>query len=257
MRTIYEPTGRALDYSLLGLNLFVGCPGSCYYCYVPKIVRVDPELFHAKAYARQGVLEDLAKQASKFAGDRRRVLLCFTSDPYVPIEADERVTRKAIEILRKHKIPFQILTKNAKLARRDFDLYRSHGDAFAVTMTSVNSHDGETWEPGTDAPYERMHALHDAYHRGIFTWISLEPVVDPELSLEVIKHTHDYCNHYKIGTLNHVECRTTPRQWRHFAKRAVDLCTAYRRTYYLKSDLRRFVDFDYHNTDERRIKSVK
>jgi DNA repair photolyase len=257
MMTIYEPRGRAAEYSLLGLNLYRGCPGRCFYCYVPGILKMDREAFHKEAKPRPGVLDHLGKNARHYYGDRRRVLLSFTSDPYNPIEADEKVTRMALRLLRFNNVPFQILTKNSKLARRDFDLYRPELDAFAVTMTSVRDWERDKWEPATDDPIKRMDALATAHERGIFTWISLEPVIDTEQSLEVIRQTHDYCDHYKIGTLNHVDCKTTPEQWRYFANRAVDLCTAYRRTYYLKKDLRRFVDFEYHNTDERRVVSVK
>ena len=256
MMTIYEPRGRAAEYSLLGLNLYRGCSGRCFYCYVPVIPgQPSRELFHAGAKVRPGVLDHLARNAEHFRGTNRRVLLSFTSDPYNRTEKKEKVTQMALRLLRLNNIPFQILTKHAKLAGRDFDLYRI-GDAFAVTLTSLSpvamAHD----EPGTDGPGVRLEALERAHSRGIFTWVSLEPVLDPEVSLEIIRRTHDIVDHYKIGTLNHVDCSTTPKQWRQFAKRAVDLCTAYGRSYYIKTALARLIDFEYKNTDERRVGGV-
>ena len=33
--------------------------------------------------------------------------------------------------------------------------------------------------------------------------MSLEPVINPAWSLEIIRQTHEFVDHYKAGTLNH------------------------------------------------------
>ena len=96
-----------------------------------------------------------------------------------------------------------------------------------------------------------------AYEKGIETWISLEPVLDLEESLRIIKETHDYVDHYKIGTLNHVRSSITPAQWGSFGRRAINLCTAYNRSYYIKHDLAKHLgDFPFANTDTRRARTM-
>ena len=86
---IYEPTGRALEYSLLAANLYRGCPHGCRYCYAPGALHVSREAFHGAACPRPGMLEALQHDARKISGDQRRILLCFTCDPY-PIPPVQR-----------------------------------------------------------------------------------------------------------------------------------------------------------------------
>jgi DNA repair photolyase len=253
MKAIYEPTGRALEYSELAVNLYRGCVHGCDYCYVPAILRITPEQFHAKAEPRPGILAALAADVLRYAGTSRRVLLCFSCDAYQPIEAEKDLTGAAIALLRRERIPFQVLTKAGRLAMKDFAAY-SRDDAFAVTLTSLSEMLRKEHEPKAAPPAERIGALIEAHRRGIETWVSLEPVLDCEESLRIIKETHEFVDHYKIGTLNHCKSDVTMGEWRDFGKRAVNLCTAYRRSYWIKQDLAAFMrGITFTNTDRRRV----
>ena len=59
-----------------------------------------------------------------------------------------------------------------------------------------------------------MKELHSA---GISTWASIEPVIDPDLSFEMIREMAGFCDHYKIGILSGKKSYT-PQQIRDFAK---------------------------------------
>lgn len=252
MKAIYEPTGRAAEYSHLSCNLYRGCEHGCHYCYAPKVLRMKPEEF-ARATPRAGIIQGLERDAERLAGTAKRVLLCFTCDPYQPIEREHNITHQAIGILRRQHIAFQILTKAGYAAARDFDLY-GDDDAFAVTLTSLKQSDQQRDEPVAAPPGERIGALTWAYQKGITTWVSLEPVIDPDESLRIIKETHEFVDHYKIGTLNHVDCKTTPGQWRDFGQMAIRLCRTFGKTYYIKQDLQRYLgDFAFENTDTRTV----
>jgi len=37
---------------------------------------------------------------------------------------------------------------------------------------------------------------------GIKTWVSLEPVIDPEQAIELIRLLHPYVGHWKAGKIN-------------------------------------------------------
>lgn len=246
---IYRPKGRALEYSELALNLFDGCVHGCTYCYVPATVKIGKEIFHAHTPPRSLVIERLRADAPKYAGTDQRVLLCFTCDPYPP--RDYGVTRKAIKILREHNIPFQVLTKGGIRAARDFDLYGPN-DAFATTLTFAANHRSLEFEPNAPLPSDRIRAIDMAKREGLTTWVSLEPVIDPQQSLACIEKTHDFVDHYKIGVLNHAKSHT---DWRAFGIRAIELCEQYGVTYFIKHDLAQHLGgVDYHSTDLRRVK---
>ncbi|MGE5604285.1 MAG: hypothetical protein ACM3YE_01175 [Bacteroidota bacterium] len=53
-------------------------------------------------------------------------------------------------------------------------------------------------------------------------WASLEPVIDPEESLEIIRQTHEYVDLYKVGKLNYNQIEKTI-DWREFAENAIML----------------------------------
>ena len=80
-KVIYEPKGRALEYSGLAANLYKGCYHGCRYCYAPGVLRMKPAVFHFQPGLRSGVMEQLEKDAVRMSGDMRMVLLSFTADP--------------------------------------------------------------------------------------------------------------------------------------------------------------------------------
>ena len=250
MSVIYEPKGRALEYSLLACNHWVGCGHGCFYCYAAQMSKLyggNFELVHPK----KDVIKQLIRQVPKYAGTDRRVLLSFMSDPYPEIEAEEKLTRAVIEILKGSRIPFQVLTKGGTRAVRDFDLYGAN-DAFATTLTYLQD-DGRTLdaEPGAALPSDRIEAIRQAHERGIETWVSLEPVLDPDESIAIIAVTYNYVDLYKIGRLNHIANDT---DWRAFGTEAVEMCEKFGKRYYVKNDLAACMKgIKFHSTDTRRI----
>ena len=52
MNVIYEPKGRAREYSPLACNLYMGCTHGCKYCYAPACMHKKPEAWHEAARAR-------------------------------------------------------------------------------------------------------------------------------------------------------------------------------------------------------------
>jgi len=253
MNIIYEPKGRAAEYSLLAANIYTGCQHGCTYCWAPGVLRMDRAEFGGNVATRKDLLKLIEKDTANIACTAKRVLLCFTCDPYQPIDEDLKLTRVVIRILRSHYIPFQVLTKGGMRAARDFDLYSKY-DAFATTMTFLNPSDSAEWEPNAATPADRIEAIKEAKEKGIQTWVSLEPVIDPAQSMEIIIRTHEFVDHYKIGKWNYDE-RAKEIYWRDFGQRAIELCEKYGKSYYIKNDLARYLNgVKFTNTDTRIVK---
>lgn len=250
MSIIYEPSGRAAEYSHLAINHYTGCGHGCRYCYVPAATKNNN--FHEQQSVRRNVLRQLRREAPKYAGSDKRVLLSFATDPYQPLDETEQVTRKVIELLREFDIPFQILTKGGTRACRDFDLYGPN-DLFGVTLTFLNEQDSRKEEPNAAIPHSRILALEMAKKLGIETWVSLEPVIDPKQTLEIIRQTHHTVDHFKIGKLNYDE-RAREINWRKFGIAAIELCREFETDYYIKKDLAMYLDgITFHNVDKRTV----
>lgn len=249
MTAIYEPKGRALEYSGLAINQYLGCEHGCRYCYAANIVQ-QMGLPVGSVKARTEILNDLKKQAPKFAGDKRRVLLSFLSDPYPSFESEIHLTRQIMEILTQHQIAYQVLTKAGMAAALDFDRYTKH-DMFATTLTFPDAKRSREWEPGAAEPGLRIASLRNAKACGIRTWASIEPVIDPAASLEVMEMAATQVDLFKIGKLNH---RKNETDWRAFGIAAIELCRKLKKPFFIKHDLAQsLTGYDFVNIDTRFI----
>jgi len=218
MRTIYTPTGRALEYSPLALNLYQGCGHRCRYCYAPRVMRTTREEFAARTSPRPGVLEALEKKAPMYRADPRRVLLCFMCDPYQPSEAAYRVTGQALGILNARGVAANVLTKNPGLAiNLDLKLLVKAKTWLGTTVVFMDDDDRATWEPDAPNASRRIAALADAKAAGLRTWMSLEPVMDPRQSLHAMEAACGVVDEFKVGRLNHDEEIGRTINWQTFA----------------------------------------
>jgi len=241
MKAIYETRGRAREYCELAINLYTGCGHRCIYCYGPNVTYQNKEQWENDPEPRKDIVRqieiDAALQAKR--GDDRPILMCFVTDPYQPVDDTHRLARKAILILKSYDLRVVILTKAGIRAQRDWDLLDKR-DACATTLTLLSKEDSLTWEPNAALPVERMRNLWQAHILGLETWVSCEPVIYPEATLELIKLTARFVDHYKVGTLNyHPHGKTI--DWPKFARDVKQLLEGLGKRYYLKRDLVRYL----------------
>lgn len=235
---IYETKGRAREFCELATNLFTGCGHQCEYCYGADVTHQTKDDFENKPRIRV-TASDMLRSAKewKAKGETRRVLLCFVTDPYQPIEAETQLTRKCIMALHEVGLNVVILTKAGERSMRDFDLLTPQ-DAYATTLTLVNDEDSLRWEPNAGLPQERIKCLEEAHKLGIETWVSFEPVIYPKDTMELMQLTKQFVGHYKVGTMNyHPQGKKT--NWREYGwnmKRVMDKLGV---KYYFKKDLLR------------------
>jgi DNA repair photolyase len=233
---IYQPKGRAGEYASWAANLYKGCSHGCTYCFSPLATHTDRQQFHAEVTPRPNIREKFLKDCKELKGSGISVLFSFTCDPYTPLDSELRLTRWGIQQLHDHGMYVQILTKG-KDATRDMDLMGPN-DAFACTLTFIDPLDSVKWEPNAALPHQRMSALMEMHRRGIPTWASMEPCIDPKQTLELIERTLGYVDLYKLGTLNYVKNDT---DWKRFARDAVNLCERAGVKYLLKKDLEKYL----------------
>lgn len=237
-RVIYKPRGAALEYSPLALNLAVGCEHGCKYCYGPPTMKRTRDSF-CQPKERKDVLKKLKADIEEMraAGDDRHVLLCFVTDPYQPNHSE--LTRNALELFARYQQPFQVLTKGGMRAARDFDLYGKR-DKYAATIVFADDRKREQWEPNAATVESRIESLKTAKEKGIATWVSLEPVIEPAEALRVIAMTRDYVDHYKVGKINNFKTGLDP-DWQKFTHDAVNMLETYGKDYYVKNSLKKYL----------------
>lgn len=243
---IYAPAGQAGEYAPLAANPYRGCGHGCAYCYVPLVLKMQRREFDLPAVERPDYLEYLEKDARKYqaAGITEQVMLSFTSDAYHP--GDHSLTRPVIETLQAHGLGVCTLTKGGSRALRDLDLFRPERDAFASTLTSLDDAFSLKWERHAALPSNRVATLKKFHDAGIFTWVSLEPTLDIESSLQIVRETHSFVDLYKIGRVNYLPMTNTT-DWKDYTIRMIELCHALGVQHYIKLDLQPFLPEGYHN----------
>lgn len=228
MSLIYEPSGKAREYSPLAFNLYNGCSHQCSYCYNRNYLGVSSEVTPKK-----NVLMLLEKELQKVTPSVQ-VLLSFVSDIYCD---GTDITRQALKILLVYQVPIAILTKNKKVVR-DIDLFKQFEQIkVGMTLTFIEDNDSLKYEPGASLPQERFEALKELHQAGIKTFASLEPVIAPVQTLEIIDRTKDFVDMFKIGKLNHSKQIENTIDWNDFGQKAVKKCIEYDKDFYVKKDL--------------------
>lgn len=240
MEIIYKPKGKAGEYAELALNIYKGCTHSCRYCYCPGIMRKTREQFFSHADPKKDIIEKVKKDARKLAklGNCPEILISFIGDPYQPAEKKAKLTRFVLWILMDYHLPFTILSKGGYLAARDFSYLAGYPKArFGTSLSLYKKDDVEYWEPGTPSFKERTNTIRKAKELCIKTWVSLEPVIDPEQALWIIETFHNLVDHWKIGKINHNKEIESQVDWLRFRESAVELLDKLGADYYLKKSL--------------------
>lgn len=239
---IYEPQGRAREYAELAANLYRGCDHGCIYCYAPLATRTQRENFHQPS-VRFNVLEKFRQDAMELSKieEKRPILLSFTTDPYQQLDVQEELTRKAIKILHYYNLKVSILTKGGRRSERDFDLLAIRPDLseYGATLVFTDRTLREKIEPYAASTEERIASLRKAHEKGIRTYVSLEPVWDPEQSLNLIDNTYPFVDFYKVGKLNYNSQQTTV-DWKKFKNDVMFKLNKLNKQYYIKKDLQKY-----------------
>lgn len=235
MPVIYEPQGRAKEYSELACNLYSGCLHKCKYCYCPSILRKSLDEWASYPKPRTRILKQLEKDAQKRVGETKELLFCFMSDPYMD-EESAFITRQALLICEIYKFKnVQILTKAGFRAIKDFDIIKRNNWKFGSTIIFRDDKLRAEWEPNAPSIESRYEAIKKAFNDNVFNWVSIEPVIDPEQALNVIKDLKGYVNKWKIGKLNHFKEIENKIDWKKFYYDAKMLLT--NEDVYWKKDL--------------------
>lgn len=240
MKVIYEPKGRAREYSPLAVNLYTGCTHGCKYCYVPACTFKKREDFNREVKERNNLLENLEKDLSELSskGSNEKVLLSFITDVYQDIPKEINITRKALELFRKYNVPFTVLTKGGTRAMKDFDLY-SDQDEFATTLTYIDENKSKKIEPNASAPAERIQALKAAHQKGIKTWVSFEPVLEEEEVYKLLDETYEFVDLYKVGKCS--AYKSDVKDWEVFTNEIIRRLKKYNKKYMIKDDLKKYI----------------
>jgi len=237
LEIIYKPKGKALEYAELALNIYKGCTHSCKYCFND----VNPWIknFYDNPNPKENIFKKTVNDAKKLAGTNcPEVLISFVGDPYQPIELKLGLTEVVISVLTDFHIPFTILTKGGLRATRDFKILKKANASFGTTLVFYEeSKLSREWEPYAPPYWDRVEAIKTAKSMGIKTWVSMEPVIDPEQAFQIFKDINRYVDHWKVGKINYFPEIEKKHNWLTFREEITSMFNKFGCDYYIKRSL--------------------
>lgn len=240
-KAIYNPEGKAAEYSVWACNLYNGCTHGCTYCYnnqgiIAKTlggtnVRLKKTLYN-ETTAYEIFRKELLKYKNEIIKDGS-LHFNFVSDPCLPETI--LLNWKCIDFAISQGVPVQVLTKRADwLQHPAVQNAISHPNFIRIGFTLTGC---DKLEPGASPNIERIELMHVLNNLGIYTWASIEPIINPQRSLDMIARSIDCCQHYKIGILSGGKSYT-PQDIRDFIKHVNGLKP---RNVYWKQSLLEFI----------------
>ena len=166
------------------LNPYRGCEHGCIYCYArPSHAYWDlsPGLdFETKLIAKHNAPALLAQALGKPGYACAPINLGANTDPYQPIERQQQLTRRCLQVLLDHRHPLTIVTKGA-LILRDLDLLselaRQRLVAVYISLTSLDDELKRILEPRAAAPAARLRAIRVLREQGIPVGVLCAPII--------------------------------------------------------------------------------
>ncbi|QQK78637.1 radical SAM protein [Salicibibacter cibi] len=120
------------------LNPYTGCAYGCSFCYVRQM---PVSTFREGEWGRwvdvkKGAADLLQKELTR-AKKKGKVTIFMSSstDPYQPVEHEERITRSLLEVMAEDPPDFLFVQTRSPMARRDIDLFLRLKNKIRVSMT--------------------------------------------------------------------------------------------------------------------------
>jgi len=174
------------DFSI---NPYTGCQYNCVYCYI-----------HGGRYGRGGelavkmnspnVLEKQLSRAEKL-GEHGFILISSATEAWQPVEERYKVTRKCLEVIKRHRFPVHCLTKSP-LILRDLDLLGEidrmavlpddlkivgRGVLITFSLSTLDPEISKIFEPGAPNPFERLETMKEVRDAGFKAGVAYIPVL--------------------------------------------------------------------------------
>ena len=140
----------------------------------------------------------------------------------------------------KYNIPISILTKGGQRCLRDLDIFKDFKDHIKVgaSLTFIIDEDSTKYEPGAALPNDRLKTLKALHDNGIKTWISFEPVIKPQQTINLLNISLYFVDEYRIGKINHYPDLEKQIDWPKFLIQALEVLRMENKQIYVKKDLR-------------------
>ena len=159
------------------MNLYRGCQHGCIYCDTRSDCYGIGDI--AQIAVKRNALELLPAELRARRKKRATIGTGSMNDPYMPVERELRLTRRALGMIADERFPVHVITKSS-LAERDADILQEISATYAAVSFTVTCADDALsvrTEPGAPASSERFRAMAALAAKGIYTGVTMMPLL--------------------------------------------------------------------------------
>ena len=159
------------------MNLYRGCQHGCIYCDTRSECYGINDI--STISVKKNALDLLVQELQRKRKNRATIGTGSMNDPYMPVEKELQMTRKALQVIAKEKFPVHVITKS-NLVERDTDILQDISKTYAAvsfTITSADDSLSQIIEPHAPPTSERFKAMRLLAGHGVYTGITLMPIL--------------------------------------------------------------------------------
>ncbi len=163
------------------VNCYRGCVHGCTYCFARQYheylgygAGTD---FETKIVVKPNAPKLLREELKKCKWKIPHLDFSFATDPYLPLEAEYKLTRQCLEVCAEFRVPVGVITKSP-LVTRDIDvLQKLEKISVFFSLPFLTKESSNPFEPYTPVPEARFRAMKTLSEAGIQTGIGIAPVI--------------------------------------------------------------------------------
>ncbi len=159
------------------MNLYRGCQHGCIYCDTRSDCYGIGDI--AQIAVKRNALELLPAELRARRKKRATVGTGSMNDPYMPVEREQQLPRRALRVIADERFPVHVITKSS-LAERDTDILQEISKTYAAvsfTVTCAGDALSSRTEPGAPVSSERFRAMAALAAKGIYTGVTMMPLL--------------------------------------------------------------------------------
>lgn len=180
--TPFDPWGSSLCTcpKKLSLSAYTGCSHGCLYCYASSYI-----VNFSTIRPKKNFLQRLSKEIKKIPPSSY-ITMANSSDPYLPLEKKEELTRGALKILKDCYLRLALVTKSS-LILRDLDILREFKSIIInISLTTLNESLAKRLEPYASLPKERLETM-EKLSKYVTVICRFDPLIYPLNTAEIEK----------------------------------------------------------------------
>ena len=162
------------------VNCYRGCIHGCTYCFARPYheflgygAGTD---FETKIVAKINAPMLLRDELKRSRRNIDSLNFSFTTDPYLPIEANYELTRNCLKVCRDFRIPVGIVTKSPLVAR-DIDVLAKMNATVYFSIPFLTVEKSKPFEPYVPMPEARFRAIRVLAENNIPVGIAIAPII--------------------------------------------------------------------------------